>query len=336
MLMFDILLGVTSIYYCWLDLFNIYYVGDEYCNIPLQSPSDSYNYSESSLIFTLLSFILIHFIFIWLEAFRFVEMIVFQHNKQRMKRKKSNKIHINNERSGSNQNKHKKQKNAKKKKKKLSNQRQNYHSVNMDDFSKSMDDNKLMDIVLPFDEQQQNANDNNINNDINNNINNEISIKYEIDNEQDQKPINNRVPSFDVNEWIEGLFIYGIDNDNINNNEEEQDDIGGGGGIANIQNLDDNNNNNNNLDIKEEENHTTALSQLWSVTTGIVTTGFILSLTSDDFCCVCWDEFEIGQKLAKLKCGHVIHKQCAIEWFEQSEVPTCPTCRTKVTPMMEK
>ena len=36
----------------------------------------------------------------------------------------------------------------------------------------------------------------------------------------------------------------------------------------------------------------------------------ILSLTSDDFCCVCWDEFEIGQKLAKLKCGHILHKQC--------------------------
>ena len=203
MLIFDILLGVTSIYYCWLDLFNIYYIGDEYCNIPLQSHLDSYNYSQSSLIFTLLSFILIHFIFIWLEAFRFVEMIVFQHNKQKMKSKSKKSNKIQEENIDNNQNK--------KKKKKLSNQRLDYHSVSMEDLSKSIDDNNLMDVVLPFDQQQQNANDNDINN----------------EQDPDPKPENDRVPSFDVNQWIQGLFIYGA-NGNINNNEQKQNDIGGG------------------------------------------------------------------------------------------------------------
>ena len=72
MLVFDILFGILSIYFCWLDLFNIYYGGNQFCNI--ENEYNEYDYSQSSLVFILLSFILIHFIFIWLESFRFVEV----------------------------------------------------------------------------------------------------------------------------------------------------------------------------------------------------------------------------------------------------------------------
>lgn len=49
---------------------------------------------------------------------------------------------------------------------------------------------------------------------------------------------------------------------------------------------------------------------------------------SENECIVCYEDYEIGQILAKLKCGHQLHKQCAIEWL--SENPTCPVCRMNV------
>ena len=105
MLIFDILLGVLSFKYCWLDLFFILYEGNEHCNMsPPAAPEPSiflsnavqnkqnigsYEYAQSSLIFTLLSFITIHFVFIWLELFRFVEVLMFHHNKRELKKQKN-------------------------------------------------------------------------------------------------------------------------------------------------------------------------------------------------------------------------------------------------------
>eukprot|EP00483_Globobulimina_turgida_P005801 UN05811 len=140
MLMFDISFGVLAIYFCWLDLFNIYSQGNKNCNLP--SPIEQYyNYDESSLIFILLSFLAIHFLFIWLELFRFVEVVTFQHNKRKLKKKK-NKA------------------NKKKKRKNIENiqvqHNKDYQSVEMEDISKSIeciddidnDDNKSMEREL--------------------------------------------------------------------------------------------------------------------------------------------------------------------------------------------
>ena len=49
---------------------------------------------------------------------------------------------------------------------------------------------------------------------------------------------------------------------------------------------------------------------------------------SDNECIVCYEDYEIGQMLARLKCGHQLHKKCAREWL--AENPTCPICRVNV------
>eukprot|EP01083_Nonionella_stella_P174388 604357_1 len=256
MLSFDILLCVLSLMYCWLDLFKIYYGGNQYCNIPLSHPHAQYDYATSSLVFILLSFIGVQFVFIWLELFRFIEVLIFQSNKQKLKelknkKRRQNKQHPNNV----------------------------YLSVDMEDVSQSIDpDNNVIDIVYPMDQIDGN----------------------------EQK----------VDEWIQELFVYGDGqinhNDNDNNNDAER--------VEPVS------------DEATKDKHASSihnLSEFWRATTTVVTTGFILTLTADDFCCVCWEEFEIGQDIAKLYCGHIIHKKCAIEWFEQSV--TCPTCRVELT-----
>ena len=45
-------------------------------------------------------------------------------------------------------------------------------------------------------------------------------------------------------------------------------------------------------------------------------------------CVVCYEDYEVGQEIAKLKCGHQMHKSCAKDWLAQS--PTCPFCRVNV------
>eukprot|EP01084_Bolivina_argentea_P080082 145104_1 len=117
MLVFDITFGTLAIYYCWIDLLHIYSQGNEYCNITPNNNYNHYDYNQSSLIFILLSFLAIHFIFIWLELFRFIEIVTFQCNKYKLRQIKSNKKTII---------------------------KKDYESVGMDDVSKSIDDNNKL------------------------------------------------------------------------------------------------------------------------------------------------------------------------------------------------
>jgi len=55
-------------------------------------------------------------------------------------------------------------------------------------------------------------------------------------------------------------------------------------------------------------------------------------VTSDDLkdeanstCCVCIDDFELGEHCTRLPCGHLLHKACAQSWLLRH--CTCPVCR---------
>ncbi|CAM9001797.1 unnamed protein product [Rhodiola kirilowii] len=48
-------------------------------------------------------------------------------------------------------------------------------------------------------------------------------------------------------------------------------------------------------------------------------------------CSVCLTKFEEGDKIRKLKCKHIFHKDCLDRWLEQ-EFATCPLCRREVLP----
>lgn len=48
----------------------------------------------------------------------------------------------------------------------------------------------------------------------------------------------------------------------------------------------------------------------------------------DTSCCICLEEYTLGDKLIRLKCGHVIHKLCMQEVKRASK--TCPLCRKEV------
>jgi hypothetical protein len=48
----------------------------------------------------------------------------------------------------------------------------------------------------------------------------------------------------------------------------------------------------------------------------------------DTSCCICLDDYKNGEKLMGLKCGHIIHKNCAEELKKTRK--TCPLCRAEV------
>ncbi|XP_022752022.1 probable E3 ubiquitin-protein ligase XERICO [Durio zibethinus] len=48
-------------------------------------------------------------------------------------------------------------------------------------------------------------------------------------------------------------------------------------------------------------------------------------------CAVCLSELEEGEKVRRLKCKHIFHKDCLDRWLQQY-LATCPLCRTKVLP----
>ena len=48
----------------------------------------------------------------------------------------------------------------------------------------------------------------------------------------------------------------------------------------------------------------------------------------DTTCCICLDEYKNGEKLMALKCGHIIHKNCAEDLKKVGK--KCPLCRADV------
>merc|ERR1712129_12481 len=61
-----------------------------------------------------------------------------------------------------------------------------------------------------------------------------------------------------------------------------------------------------------------------------ISTAYLTSLFTEKQyeCVVCYEDYEVGQTLAKLRCGHQMHKKCAMEWLKVS--PTCPFCRVNI------
>jgi len=45
----------------------------------------------------------------------------------------------------------------------------------------------------------------------------------------------------------------------------------------------------------------------------------------DERCPVCLGEYEVGENVFTLDCGHKIHQSCGLEWFKINR--TCPICR---------
>jgi len=46
-------------------------------------------------------------------------------------------------------------------------------------------------------------------------------------------------------------------------------------------------------------------------------------------CLICLDEFNQGQQIIMIKCGHIYHKNCIDKWFLKKK--TCPLCDEQLT-----
>ena len=54
------------------------------------------------------------------------------------------------------------------------------------------------------------------------------------------------------------------------------------------------------------------------------------SCGKDDLCSICQCGFEDGEKIKKLKCGHVFHAECCDEWLGKYST-NCPVCKERVS-----
>lgn len=54
-------------------------------------------------------------------------------------------------------------------------------------------------------------------------------------------------------------------------------------------------------------------------------------MTAETKCCICYCDFEPGDKVTQLKCNeaHLFHTDCIIEWIGHGE-NTCPICRAPI------
>lgn len=52
------------------------------------------------------------------------------------------------------------------------------------------------------------------------------------------------------------------------------------------------------------------------------------STSSSDMCTICLSEFETGERVLTLPCGHEFHDSCILEWFSNNHV--CPLCRLEL------
>lgn len=57
-------------------------------------------------------------------------------------------------------------------------------------------------------------------------------------------------------------------------------------------------------------------------------------LEDDDSCVVCLENLDVmvAEKIVRMRCSHVFHKGCIVEWLKNSHV--CPLCRFEM-PAME-
>jgi len=54
-----------------------------------------------------------------------------------------------------------------------------------------------------------------------------------------------------------------------------------------------------------------------------------LMSTSSAICSICLDDYSDAEnKITKLECGHIYHKECVKDWLENNS--TCPVCRTEI------
>ena len=52
-------------------------------------------------------------------------------------------------------------------------------------------------------------------------------------------------------------------------------------------------------------------------------------MTSDASCCICLDDYSVGDKCVELPvCHHVFHDECASLWYSSHH--TCPVCRRSI------
>lgn len=57
-----------------------------------------------------------------------------------------------------------------------------------------------------------------------------------------------------------------------------------------------------------------------------------VAVTEDDIkdeanstCCICLDDYDIGERATRLPCGHLLHRECVSGWLKKH--CTCPVCR---------
>lgn len=52
--------------------------------------------------------------------------------------------------------------------------------------------------------------------------------------------------------------------------------------------------------------------------------------TFNPSCSICYDDYNANSSLATMRCGHVYHGNCLLEWF--THLPTCPICKHRGIP----
>ena len=55
-------------------------------------------------------------------------------------------------------------------------------------------------------------------------------------------------------------------------------------------------------------------------------------MADKDFCAICQTNFENGDRLVALVCGHVFHEECIEVWLKKSK-QECPICKRAVSTM---